>query len=420
MSLKINKKSSIPVPPRQGVRGRRIFVLRLLRDLQSLSSNLSKVTQILLKGHTSDQRILLNEMGVNAWDLYEAPKNFENFYRDLALPGLEFLKLQDAWDPNYYSLWASWSNFLSKNLWPFSNWAGRKDGISGTVEVLLKGNLRRALKETGLEWSPKYEEGLPELEVKALEAFSFLAQKILDTCSEVRSRLEANTYAEKGSAPLSEGSRKYQKLEKMYHASIRARELFEKGFLKKVPSQEGLGGSQNTHSGDAATSFTYDLYVAKEISRSLKEVALIAQGKVKAKDILDWLIRTPRAIQKMDLIGLSIYPNVLSFDKDGWRIDNRQTGEQKVSSQKAFDTPLKVAILYERFLQAMSLAGKRYDPIFMSLDSIIPILARVNIRNIGVVVATIDTTDPDITHKGGEREFRVPPRAIVSVDRFIT
>jgi hypothetical protein len=207
--------------------------------------------------------------------------------------------------------------------------------------------------------------------------------------------------------------------ETLYHASVVARKLYQQGFDNEVPEQAGLGGSQGTQQGKG-TSFTYDLYVAKEVSRSLKELVMISKGVLKAREIYDWAKRDgvlDALVNIKDTLLDVSYDFV--YRKGEWRIINRITGEP-VSPNKAFDTPVKTARLYKQYLLVMGQAGKRYDPLIMHVDRVVPVLSRVNPKDIGIVVVTVDMSHPDILHIGHERELRVPSEAIVSVDQFIT
>jgi hypothetical protein len=87
--------------------------------------------------------------------------------------------------------------------------------------------------------------------------------------------------------------------------------------------------------------------------------------------------------------------------------------------REVFSTPLKTAVLYKEYLRVIGQKGKRYDPYVMNLGRVLPVFAKADPKNIGIVVATINMKHPGVQHLGGERELRVPPEAIVSVDKFI-
>jgi len=257
----------------------------------------------------------------------------------------------------------------------------------------------------GPDWNP---DRIPAREMAALETFNRLAQEAQTLVEQAEKRTQ-NQSSEQ--IPESEDQ------EQVYHASIHARQLFQNGFAKDVPDQEGLGGSQSTKGDKKGTSFTYDLYVAKEIARTLKELTMVVQGKVTARMILDWAKRD-RVAEKLaeQYDGYLTKPYELRFETGGWVLqDNRGNFEMP---DKVFNTPLKRASLYKEYLRVIGLLSKRYDPYVMHLNRVVPVLAKANIQNIGVVVATVDMTNPHIEHKPGERELRIPPEAIISVDKF--
>lgn len=72
------------------------------------------------------------------------------------------------------------------------------------------------------------------------------------------------------------------------------------------------------------------------------------------------------------------------------------------------------------YLSYLNFSG-RYDPKFFGVGAkgLVARFRGLNPKNIGYITATINMADPHITYGKGEREFRVPPEAILSVDRFI-
>lgn len=69
--------------------------------------------------------------------------------------------------------------------------------------------------------------------------------------------------------------------QKMYHVTANATTLMRSGFKTDINQEvEGLGGQNTDSAGQAAISFTVDLYVAKEVARPLKEAIMIAKWQV--------------------------------------------------------------------------------------------------------------------------------------------
>lgn len=190
-----------------------------------------------------------------------------------------------------------------------------------------------------------------------------------------------------------------EKVEVLYHASVAAKTLYSKGFDAKHPgAAEGLGGTTLDAAGQPAISFTSDLYVAKEIARVLKESVLISQGKVKWHQVLDWAQRDGTADRVLDMTH-SVHVR-----------------EDQVKK----DNPAHVLYLFWSYLAVGEGLGKRYNPQFMiGAPTAVRAFAKRNVSDIGVLSARVDMTDPAIKYLPGEREYRVPPSAVLGMVRLI-
>lgn len=181
-------------------------------------------------------------------------------------------------------------------------------------------------------------------------------------------------------------------VERMYHASVDAKQIGRKGFDKVVPSTKGLGGSQSDKSHKNAISFTSDLYVAKEVMRSLKEAIMVARGDVKAHQILEW---AEKARIKDKVLDSAFMP----------------------SGKREPNDPVVAFAYYMSYLSW----SKRYDPGFFGVPSkFVSIFKSLNPRDVGIVVAQVNTKHPDITFYPAMQEYRVPPEAVVEVEKVIT
>lgn len=186
-----------------------------------------------------------------------------------------------------------------------------------------------------------------------------------------------------------------QKLEKMYHASVHARKLAQTGFSLNMPDESGsagLGGSQSAGGGRKGISFTEDLYVAKEIARVFKEVAMIARGEVTWPQVAEWVKRGGKEAKVM--------AHFEDYRASDWSPVERTMG---------------------LYLSYLNFSG-RYDPKFFGVGGPKGLVSKfkgLTPSNIGYIVATVDMSNRDITYGSGEREFRVPVEAIVSVDKFV-
>lgn len=185
---------------------------------------------------------------------------------------------------------------------------------------------------------------------------------------------------------------KTEQTEELYHASVNARSLLRTGFQNKRFSQEGLGGSSTTQSGKDSISFTSDLYVAKEVMRCLKEAVLIAHGQLRRDHLLDWSQREnilPKVLESyrtMSFPGISLY------------------------------APENVMALYVSYL-ALS---KRYNPLFFGIKNLVSKLRSKSMKDVGILVCSVDMTNPHIDYLGSMREYRVPPEAIKKIIKIIS
>ena len=193
----------------------------------------------------------------------------------------------------------------------------------------------------------------------------------------------SNMYGKEDDPPKSESE------EFLYHTTINADKIFSTGFSRQNVKTEGLGGSQETRSGKKSISFTYDLFVAKEIARCLKEAILIAKGKVDGYDILEWSTNQEEILQSMT----EIYHKFdLSTAKDSFN-------------------------LYRIYL---ALNKNRYDPLFFgSAQEFISIFGTKNQQDVGIIKAKIDMTNQDIAYFQAMKEYRVPPEAVISIEGII-
>ena len=176
-------------------------------------------------------------------------------------------------------------------------------------------------------------------------------------------------------------------VETLYHASVNAAALLSKGFDPSGKHEtEGLGGSQT------GISFTSDLYIAKEIGRALKITAMIARGEVKAADVLRW------------------------SKVDGVLDDVKAAYASNVGGPMGDWNPEKTMALYEFYLAF----NNAYNPVFMgNKKDLLRRLKGKNPRGIGVIEAKVDMSHPDIEYLSAEYEYRVPPEAVLSVDRIL-
>lgn len=303
--------------------------------------------------------------------------------------------------------------------------------------------LREAVTSSDFDDEAEYSDLAPA-EINRLKTLPDLAEKIADSVELLRKRMG------RLSEPTVEGIPEQAEaadLETLYHASVKARQLAQKGFDPTVPDQSssaGLGGSQSLRGGGAGISFTEDQYVAKEIARVFKEVAMVAQGEVTAREVLDWARRSGKLQQVIEWFtknyaNLNRFKERLVSDGRSVRFETYGPNPEHIADVKAgraeydpklshawtpaplreaFGDPVAVMGLYLSYLRYSG----RYDPKFFGVGGPSGLVRRfkgLNPKDIGYIAATVNMTDPRITYGKGEREYRVPPEAVVSVDRFI-
>jgi hypothetical protein len=178
-------------------------------------------------------------------------------------------------------------------------------------------------------------------------------------------------------------------VETLYHATAYADEIGANGFSAGGrEGRRGLGAFGDFN----AISFTHDIEIARQIARSLKEMTMIANGQLKARHILSWM-RSEGMSDEM----IRRYFNSASVDV------------------KDINNIVTVARMYHAYLYATTI---RQNPVFASVDSVVTQLRGKDPRDVGIIKAQVDMTDERIEHASGESEWRVPPDAVLSVERY--
>ena len=195
-----------------------------------------------------------------------------------------------------------------------------------------------------------------------------------------------------------------EKIETMYHASVDAQNLLRNGFSNEKPKDfVGLGGSSGISGSlsEKGISFTYDLYVAKEIARTFKELAMAAKGQLKMRTVKDWARR--EGILWGDYGKM--HSNVMNI------YDEIHNGNNVESPLEA----VKMLISY------YTVSKKRYDPLFVTrVETLYKKLKKINPRNIGVLVAKVDMTNVKSgEYVFAEREYRVTTDDIVKLVKVL-
>lgn len=259
-------------------------------------------------------------------------------------------------------------------------------------------------------WDDDEEEGLRSETLIPLKTLGERIRRLVAVLDRKASQLEV----------FSTGDAKPEKIETLYHASVKAREIHQRGFQAELPKDQlGLGGAQRNTSGAVATSFTYDLRAALDIARSFKEAAMIATGEIKASDVLDWGLRDDHLKEFLLHLHTKAKKQYQDITHNGrrWVLTINQPGRQPVEEDIdiALEDPVDVFNVYDAYLYTQT---SRLNPVHSNRHKLLEYLKSADPRDIGVVSAKVDMSYPGISSHGGEREFRVPPAAIIEVLKF--
>ncbi len=230
-----------------------------------------------------------------------------------------------------------------------------------------------------------------------------------------------------------------EKIEKLFHASIHARKLYEHGFSPTRPDENGgmgLGGSVEDKAGNKAISFTFDPKYAFEIARWFKEMAMVVRGEITVGKIVEWA-KHEGVLDKVFQRFKELYAGTVETGKypfkefttlekkDGhwgvfkthWDREKQQNVEEPGDPDLFFGTKDGV---YKLYFCLITEDPHRENPVAMETQTLLERMERENVdpRDIGVLTAEIDMEDPDIAYVPGEREYRVPPRAIKKIVAF--
>jgi len=262
---------------------------------------------------------------------------------------------------------------------------------------------------------------------KLIKKASLKARAMLDTYDRgvISSDQQYSANRKQGRVPSDSSSfissDKIRDFEILYHATPFIKEILSQGFKTK----EELG-NVNMLGGDTSggISFTADLKIADEIAKCLKEVILIAQGKIKATDIIrmvkaDRNFRHPSSDDRLwpldDFISTA---KRNKFIKDKERDDPDYVQKMRDNDfyksnyeTKELSSPEQVFEIYKRYL---SFSRKRYNPVFFMAD--IKSFTRLDVNNTGVLASRVDMSKT-IEYLHSMEEYRVPKEAILKTWR---
>ena len=109
----------------------------------------------------------------------------------------------------------------------------------------------------------------------------------------------------------------------------------------------------------------------------------------------------------------------VEHDGNRWVVKklDRDGKTEEVSIDEALSRPIDVFNVYDAFLFSHP---TRMNPVHMNRARLLEYLKDADPKDIGVVAADVDMTHPGVMSAPGEREFRVPPVAVVKVTKFFS
>lgn len=187
-------------------------------------------------------------------------------------------------------------------------------------------------------------------------------------------------------------------VETLYHASAWAADIARDGWRRgdptdRVADRVGLGGPWT----NGLISFTYDLHYAQAVSRTMKDLVMIANQQVRVKDVLSWL--RDDGVGDLDAAARNIGEGRRPNDTD--------------------DTPLNTYIWYRRWQRNSMFHSLRVHPLVIdNALKIVDVLRGRHVRDVGVLACQVEVGRDDVEFKSGEREYRVPVDAILETKRL--
>lgn len=395
----LRKRATIPHPPRRG----RQYFKNMARKLEEVVKQIKALERSLTGGGETitDDYMGDSPLWISPYDLkriYQGGRWDDGSLTALGARVADFVSEIDGTsnpESSEYDQRRYWG-FFQKSLKHVIEDLSKGSGLPYVVnDVLEKKTELRDFAE--YQESDYVEEGLPKGFTDSLFKLVDLVEQAKQIALEAKPKLDeyvrlylTGWQKQEDARPPSED------METLYHTSVNARRLFAKGFDPVVPKTDGLGGSQEDKSGKAAISFTSDLYVAKEIMRTLREAIMVAKGQVRVDHILEWSKRG------------GVLDAVLKTFKNS---------HGEIEPRKAYH----VMYLYRYYLAYMGSKGKRYDPLFFGdMEKLMKQFKRLNSRDVGILACSVNMADPNIIYMASMHEYRVSPQSVVSIDKLIS
>lgn len=277
--------------------------------------------------------------------------------------------------------------WLMKSIEYFINAASRsEEKVFSLAQILQhKDDIQEYLKNAGWEEDIEYEE-----EAQATKDFNDFLNSAVEfeklISRVIKSKDKYQVILDKYASAFNPGEYrpKHDEVETLWHTTIYANEIAQQGFQKEMPKgRQGLG-SYGTMEG---ISFTHSKIHAIEIQRALRELSMVVNGSLNARQILSWI--------KHEGIDLDQVKRMM----DGKSIDD--TIESNIK-------------LYNVYLWTTEI---RNNPVFANIDKLADVLQGIRPSDIGIIQANINMSKVK-EYKKAENEFLVPVDAILKVKRI--
>lgn len=199
----------------------------------------------------------------------------------------------------------------------------------------------------------------------------------------------------------------HDNVETLYHATAFATEIARDGFLDKAP--EGRRGLGNYGTVEGVISFTHDYKIAQDLMRALKDLWMIAHGKLTAREINSWIHHEKIPQEYPDLVTW-VGASEPTGEKDVFGAEKRRLkGLHEISG------PLETAKLYTVYLSASPI---RTNPVFAYVEETVAVLMNRRLEDIGILACEVEIK-PENEYLLGEKEFRLPPSQVRAVRRIV-
>lgn len=421
----------IPRPPRN----LRLFVRNRLKEALELQAIYQKLKELDLSGDFGEDVMydttsrMEDDSEEQYRDYYDylkdistgyaagLPRKIDDYFETLKWTNELFDSLNEPGIDPVQS--AKLAEYVAQNMKRLVDWAGgvqeKAQDFIEPIEKLAAAlpQVRQTMEELDLltgEYGPpeEAERWLEAIQlggelVKRLKGIATAGQKF----QEMVSHWEAHSY---GQQP------KPKEQEVLYHATAFADEIAGEGFRPTKPSPSeryGIGsyGDESTTSAIGThISFTHDIHNARQIMRAMRELVMIANGQIRKHHILRWM-----ADEGMDLGHAATQVSGVAQQKAKVAGSDFEYSTGRPDIEKTPDTPEFTAELYKYWLYLNKIG--RMNPVFANIDKAVRALKGRKPEDVGIIKALVNMEDPTIEYVAAEQEWRVPPSAVLNVER---